>query len=371
MNKIKTKNELIKRRFFSWMRLAKGYSDKTIKAFEFAIWRYEDFTNDADYRDFNERVAESFRKYLATNKNPKTKKVLSLTSQYHALRYLNTFFLWLSGQPGYRSKIRPDQVDYLRLSKKEARIANASKHPIYPTMEIILSLCRSIKIRTEIDRRDRALIAFTALSGMRDLAIVSLPIGCYDPSNRVVEQDPANGVKTKFSKQITTRIFDFNDELYDYFIDWYNFLIKEKLYKNTDPLFPRSKVQQGEDNNLNFVAKEVEPLFWSDAGAMRRIFNTRFENANLSYFSPHKFRHFAIFRAYKAICTAEEMKAVSQNVGHENIATTFTYGNIEPQRVTEVIGNMDFQEALNERDRWFREKFYNVMKELKKSDPSV
>jgi integrase len=372
MNKIKTKNELIKRRYFNWMALAKGYSEKTIMAHEFAIWRYEDFTKDADYRDFNERVAEGFRRYLATNKNPKTKKVLSLTSQYHALRYVNSFFLWLSGQPGFKSKIRPDQVECLRLSKKESRVANSSKHPDYPTIEFILSLCRSIKVKNEIDRRDRALIAFTSLSGMRDLAIISLPIGCYDPESKVIEQEPAKGVKTKFSKQIITRIFEFNDELYQYFIDWYNYLLKEKLFKLTDPLFPRSKVEHEDDNSLNFISKDVEPVFWSNAGAMRKIFKARCVNANLSYFSPHRFRHFAINKAYKAIQTAEEMKAVSQNVGHENIATTFTYGNIESQRVTEVIGKMDFQDKEKEKiDEQLKQKIQEILMDLKKPDPSV
>lgn len=366
MNKIKTKNEKIKRKYFNWMINAKGFSDKTIKAIEMAIWKYEDFTNDADYGEFNEKIAEQFKKYLATNKNVQSGKPLSLTSQYHILRHTNAFFMWLSAQAGYKSKVKPDEVQYLRLSKKESRIATSSKQPDYPSLAYIKELCGAIEPDSDIDLRDRALIAFTALSGMRDLAIVSLPISCFNTKTLEVEQEPTKGVKTKFSKQILTRLFVFDETLLKYVIDWHQYLVGKKLYRLNHPLFPRTQVEQAGKDDFGFIAKGIEPEFWADAGAMRKIFKQRASDAGLEYFSPHKFRHFAINKAYEFIETAEQMKAVSQNVGHENIGTTFGYGYIPPKRVSEVVASMDFSGKKKQTDLSITEQLKQMQESLEK-----
>lgn len=343
MKNIRTKNEQIKRKYFNWIASANGYSEKTLQVIEAAIWGYDDFTKHADYADFDNRVAERYKKHLSTQVSEKTGKPLSLTFQYHKLRHLKIFFQWLSGQPGYKSKIRTDDAQYLRLSKKETRIATSAKFPEYPTQEYILKLCESIDIESEVDMRDRALIAFTALSGMRDLAIVSLPIRCFDPKRMIIDQDPTKGVKTKFSKPIITRIFEFDETLVKYFLGWYDFLVKEKLYSLTDPLFPRTEVGHQNEDDYGFTALGIEPKFWETANTMRKMFKQRAKDAGLEYFSPHKFRHFAANKSLSLATTGEEIKAVSQNFGHENIGTTLGgYGYVPPTRQSELIGNLDF-----------------------------
>jgi hypothetical protein len=47
-------------------------------------------------------------------------------------------------------------------------------------LEYVRRLVDSIVVSNEIDQRDRAMISFTLLSGMRDQAIASLPLGCFD-----------------------------------------------------------------------------------------------------------------------------------------------------------------------------------------------
>ena len=59
---------------------------------------------------------------------------------------------------------------------------------------------------TDIQKRDRALIAFTVLSGMRDRAIVSLKLKHIDLNKEVINQD-SREVKTKASKMIITYFF--------------------------------------------------------------------------------------------------------------------------------------------------------------------
>lgn len=360
------KNEKIKRKYFDWLRGAEGYSELTLIAIEKAIWKYEEFIKNADYKEFNSQKAQQFKKWLSTSKNSRSGKLLSLTSQYHILRHLNSFFMWLSGQPGYKSKINPNDVRYLRLSKEESRKATSPTLPKYPTLSHIRKLC-SFKITTEMDRRDQALIAFTALSGMRDKSVITLPIGCFDPENLQAFQDPSKGVKTKFSKSIITTLFKFDKELLQMVLDWYKFLREEKLFKDTDPFFPATKVELESKTNHTFTAKGVEPVFWENAGAMRKIFKDRAKQQGLEYFSPHKFRHFTISEAQKYVNNAEQLKAVSQNVGHEDVGTTLTsYGAIDNFRVTKVIEEMDF-EKKNINKNSLIDELESTLKKLKQS----
>lgn len=344
MSKIRYQNEKMKRRYFDWAKGALGFSDKTIKAKESALWKYDEFTKYQDYKKFNAEVAKGFKKWLDMNKNKNTGRALSKTTQYHILRHLKHFFTWLSMQSGYKSKINHDDIAYLRLSKADTKIATSSKMPKYPTLAYIKKLC-GFEINNEIDQRDRALIAFSALSGMRDSAIVSLPMGCFDVETLKVEQDPSKGVKTKFSKIIYTTLFKFDLELVKYVVDWYFYLRDEKFFDNTKPLFPSTNIEQAGERQHSFTAVGVSIHFWANTNPMRKMFKERMEEQRLEYYSPHKFRHFAIGEANKHAVGAEQMKAISQNVGHERLTTTFYgYGAVDPYRVSDIISDMDFTE---------------------------
>ena len=350
MNEIKAKNEKVKRKFFAHLKGAEGFSEKTVEAIEKAIWKYEEFSGDEDFAAFSDQKAKQFKKWMETAKNKRTKQAVSLTTQYHILRHLKEFFTWLSGQPGYKSRISPYHVQYLKLDKKQSRIAVSAKRLEYPGVEYVKKVCQSIEVKNEVDRRDRALIAFTLLSAMRDSAIMSLPMGCFNPEDLIVTQDPKKGVKTKFSKPIITRLFLFDDTLLGYFLDWYEFLKKEKLYSNADPIFPRTELKQKSETDYCFEGDSVEPVFWQSTGSLAKAFKLRAIQAGEKYYSPHKFRHTAIAEARRRSRTPEQMKAISQNVGHENVGTTFSYGNMDDFRVTDVVSKMDFRNTPEEDD---------------------
>lgn len=345
MNKIRTKNELIKRKYFDVCRGVKGYSEKTIKVKEKALWKYEEFTKYADFKDFDSNKAKSFKKWLSVIKSKQTDKPLELTTRYHILRNLNDFFSWLSQQQGYKSKVHIDDVGFLRLSREETKIATISKQPKYPTLPAILRLC-SFPVENDIDLRDRALIAFTALSGMRDNAIITLPLECFIPEELQVLQDPSHGVKTKYSKFINTTLFNFDQKLVNYVLDWHSHLINKLFFNNTNPFFPSTNVEIESKTHQSFIVKGVTKEFWKDASSMRRIFKERSMQMELDYYSPHKFRHFAARQASDMAKTPEQFKAVSQNLGHEHLQTTFSsYGAIDPMRLKKVISDLGNKKA--------------------------
>lgn len=333
-------NEKMKRKYFDFCRNAKGFSLKTMKKIEGAVYKYDEYSKNIDYKQFNSEKAKGFKKWLASNKNNKGQS-LGLSTQFHILRLLKGFFIWLSQQSGYKSKISFDDIEYLSLSRAESRMATSSKQPAYPSKEYVLRIT-SFKINNDIDLRDRALISFTAMSGMRDLAIVTLPFGAYEKENQTINQDPNLGVKTKFSKTISTKLIIFDDKLLEYFHSWVEKLESKYIFSIKDPLFPATEIGLKSDTEHSFVPIGISKFSWNDAGAMREIFRKRATQMGLDYFSPHKFRHFNTSEALRYATNAEQIKAISQNLGHEKVSTTlFSYGAIDSFRLPKVIGEIN------------------------------
>ncbi len=338
--KINAGNERMKRKYFKWCREALGFSDSTINSIEKSILLYDDFSKNANYVTFSESGATRFKKWISDRKN--NGKSLSATTIYHHLRHLKNFFTWLSGQTGFKSRIRLDSVSYLTMDKKKAREALSPKSVKAPTLEYVKQLTDSIEIKTEIDRRDQALISFLLLSGMRDKAIATLPLGCFDWKTFEIRQDPKAGVDTKFGKTIISTLIQFDKGLIKYVVEWAEYLEKDKLFGLANPLFPRSKVEQIK-GGLTFISKEVEPVFWKGTGSIREILKKRSTQAGLDYYYPHSFRHAAVAIAFKHCQNGEQLKAISQNLGHSNLGTTvMSYGNLDDFRVREVVSGLDF-----------------------------
>jgi integrase len=188
---------------------------------------------------------------------------------------------------------------------------------------------------TEIERRDRALIAFTILTCARDGATASIKLKHVDIDQGRLDQD-ARQVNTKFSKTFTTWFFPVGDHIRQIVADWVNYLHKEKLWGLDDPLFPTTKIVVGDSRH--FEASGLDRKHWSSAGPIRRIFKDAFAAAGLPYFNPHSFRNTLALLGGQICKSPEEYKAWSQNLGHENVLTTFSsYGDIGRHRQAEII----------------------------------
>ena len=112
--------------------------------------------------------------------------------------------------------------------------------------------------------------------------------------------------------------------------------MKEKLWGMEDPLFPATAVAVGESGRFEVVG--LDRKLWSNATPIRTVFRHAFRAAGLSYFNPHSFRK-TLARLGEQTCrTPEEFKAWSQNLGHEQVLTTFTsYGAIRVDRQGDII----------------------------------
>jgi integrase len=328
-------NERIKRAYFTYLTEAKGFSEATLDGVAKAVNRFETYTKFRDFRAFHIEQAKGFKASLAEQTSARTKDRLSKATLYATLSALKRFFVWLAGQPGYKSRISYSDAEYFNLSAKETRIAKAHREARVPTLEQIGHVVRTLPATTEIERRDRALIAFTILTGARDGAIASLKLKHVDLEQSRIDQD-ARQVNTKFSKTFLTWFFPVGDDVRWIVIDWVNYLRREKLWGLDDPLFPATKIVVGDTRH--FEASGLDRKHWSSAGPIRAIFKSAFAAADLPYFNPHSFRKTLALLGGKICKSPEEYKAWSQNLGHENVLTTFSsYGDVGRDRQAEII----------------------------------
>jgi integrase len=328
-------NERIKNEYFKLLKEAKGYDESSIDAVAASIDRFETYTKRRAFDRFHIEQAIGFKAWLKDLKNQQTGRPLSKATLVSSMRALREFFQWLGSQPGYRSRISYGDTAYFRISEKDSRAAATSNERPVASLAQIETVLRKMPASTVLQRRDRAVVAFTILTGARDNAAASLRIKDVDLEKRMVFQDP-RAVRTKGSKGIWTWFFPVGTLAEEIVRDWLGELRRDHIWGEGDPLFPATLT--GLDNSRQFVAIGIKRATWSTAEPIRKLFKNAFEGAGLPYFNPHSFRK-TLARLGERLCkSAEDFKAWSQNLGHEQVSTTLTsYGAVPRHRQGEII----------------------------------
>jgi len=338
MKKHNPNNERIKRKYFAFLKEAKRHSEPTVDAAAKALNRFEVYTKYRDFKKFHFEQAIAFKRHLAEQKGQQSGKKLSKATLHATLNQLKRFFKWLAREPGYKSRIQYSDAEYFNLSDKDTRIATAKRHQKAPTLEQIKHVISTMPSGSEIEKRNRALVAFTLLTGARDSAIASMKLKHVDCIVGCVYQD-AREVQTKFSKTFDTFFFPVGEEIIRIVAEWVAYQRDEKLWGNDDPLFPSTRIEVGPSRQ--FEATGLAKKCWSTATPIRQIFKDAFAGAGLPYFNPHSFRNTLVKLGQEVCRTPEQFKAWSQNLGHEKVLTTFlSYGEVAYQRQGEIIRDL-------------------------------
>jgi site-specific recombinase XerD len=216
-------NERIKRKYFAFLKEAKRQSEPTVDAAAKALSRFEVYNRYRDFRAFHFEQAVAFKNYLADQRGKQSGERLSKATLHATLNQLKRFFQWLAMQPGYKSRIQYTEAEYFNLSEKDTRIATAKRQQSFPTVEQVKHVISIMPSNTEIERRNRALIAFALLTGARDSAIASMKLKHVDLISGCVDQD-AREVKTKFSKTFNTFFFPVGEEIRAIVSEWVSYL---------------------------------------------------------------------------------------------------------------------------------------------------
>jgi integrase len=346
MTKHNAENERIKRKYFAYLKDAKQHSEPTVDAAAKALSRFEEYNRYRDFKAFHLEQAIAFKRHLAEQTGQRSGDKLSKATLHATLKQLRAFFLWLAGQPGYKARLQYSDADYFNLSEKDARIATAQRERKAPTLEQVKHVIETMPEGSEIERRNRVLVAFTLLTGARDSAIASMKLKHIDLIENCVHQD-AREVKTKFSKTFTTYFFPVGDGIREIVAEWVRFLREEKLWGNDDPLFPATRIAIGATRQFEVAGLERE--HWSSAEPIRKVFREAFGRAGLPYFHPHSLRK-TLARLGEEVCNSpEEFKAWSQNLGHEQVLTTFlSYGSVATDRQGAIIRGLGAMRQLKQ-----------------------
>lgn len=343
MTKHNVANERIKREYFGYLGQAKGRDEVTIDGVAKSLARFEESTRRKDFKRFHREQAVAFKARLGEAVNARTGARLSKATLLSTLRDLKAFFFWLAHRPDFKSHIRYDDSDYFNLSDKDVAIARATHDKPVPTLEQVHRVLAVMPAATELERRDRALIAFAAITGARANALASFRLGHVDLDAAMVSQD-ARDVRTKFAKSFPTFFMPVGGGALEFVQDWIGELTRDHLWGPADPLFPATEM--GLDENGGFVAKSLARKGWASSGPVREIFKRAFAAADLPYFNPHSFRSMLVRHAMTLDLSPEQMKAWSQNLGHADVLTTFTsYGSVPVHRQGELVRAAGSQET--------------------------
>ena len=348
MTTYNAENERVKRRYFTFQIEAKQRSEPSIDAIAKALNRFEVYTRFKSFRAFRIEQAINFKNHLARRVNARTNEPLSKATAYSTLAALKAFFQWLSREPGFKKRLNYSDADYFSLSLKDTAIAKAANEERIPTLDQIRHVIEAMPSGTDIEKRNRALIAFILLTGVRDNAVASMRLKHVDLADGKILQD-ARQVRTKFSKTFTTYFFPVGEEVLAVFTEWVAFLQKERLWGLDDPLFPATRIAFGVGRH--FEVAGLDRKCWANATPIRTIFRAAFEGVGLRYFNPHSFRKTLALFGQEVCQTPEEFKAWSQNLGHESVMTTFSsYGQVAERRQAEIIRSLGREKHSSDRD---------------------
>jgi site-specific recombinase XerD len=241
-------NERLKRRYFVFLKEARRLSEAAVDTSAAALHRFEVFTRFVSFRAFHLEQAVAFKRSLRHGKSDKGQTGLSSATVCSTLHALRCFFEWLADQPGFRGRITHSLAQYFNPTEKEGRIASARREAPFPSLEQLARVVSLMPTSTDVEKRDRALFAFTVLT-------------------------------------------------------------------------------------------------------TARVFEVAFERAGLPYFHPHTLRKTITQLGERCCHTPEEFKAWSQNLGHEDVRTTFnSYGQVAPARQEEIIRKLHFVGSGEEED---------------------
>ena len=90
---------------------------------------------------------------------------------------------------------------------------------------------------------------------------------------------------------------------------------------------------------------------WANANPVRTLFKQAFGRAGLPYFNPHSFRNTLVQLAYELKLHGEQLKAWSQNLGHEHCLTTLvSYGEVPAFRQAEIFAELARPKVTSKQD---------------------
>lgn len=320
-------NEEIKQDYRFYLKYQRDFklNNDSIKDKMSKIDKYDEFFNYADFIEFDANKGVEYYKHLLERFEDGQLEMSTVLS------YLNTikeFLNWYFDNHKVKSK-KTLIASLVTLEPKDEhrRLAQRLEYVEYPTHEEFEQII-SFPEETILDKRDKAILTFLYLSGARVSAVATATIKSFDEKRMIFFQDPLEGIKTKRSKHIISKLIKFDNKYYEIVRNWINFLKTEYGFKDCDPLFP-------------VVKDVVKKNFMNGEADYRKMIAKRCKDVLLPEYHPHAFRHAHIYKGLSYVRNGLQLRALSQNVGHESMMTILEkYAKMKPEEYMRVLDDM-------------------------------
>ena len=207
-----------------------------------------------------------------------------------------------------------------------------------PSVDQMRVVLEAMPASTPIQRRDRAVVALAIATAARADALATLRLKHVDlASNRIIQN--GNEVRTKFGKTIVSYLIGIVPSAVDIFRDWCQELIRDHDWGPDDPVFPALTNRYGRDGLFHHDG--FSRRRWATSQPVRAIFTRAFKAAGQPYFNPHTLRSMQVRWLDSHNPTEEQLKALSQNLGHDDVSVTRVhYGRLNSDHHAKVIEGM-------------------------------
>ena len=129
-----------------------------------AILRFERSTGAKTLKRVQIEQPVAFKRRLDADKNVSIRKPLSKATIDCTLRTAKAFFIWLAGQPGYKSCISYADAEYFNVNAEDARVTHAHRDVPFHPVQLCHHAFAMMPEANEIERRNKALIAFLKIA---------------------------------------------------------------------------------------------------------------------------------------------------------------------------------------------------------------
>jgi integrase len=332
---------------FEWQSFAEKFDPKTVDSYLVAIREFEQVTDGKSLVSIKKEDAAAYRRILTKRlQMPASDGGVSKSTARHRVSHLVNFFDWLCKQDGYR-RLNKSLSEYFELSKRATAEAQPRLKRLFPTMDEAIMMAENMPIRSYLDRRNRAIVAFAFVTGFRAAALGALRLKHIDITNKLATQD-ASEVPAKNGDSYVANWFPRTEPLQEIALSWINELQSLGLGPG-DALFPPVSALDGLTAKRRQRLSQIEPM--KTSLAVTEAFRVASETCDLNYM-PHSNRHCLAALGDLLCRTSDQTKAWSKNLGHSSVKITKThYGMLTETLKREVFENFSTNDLLTDDEK--------------------
>lgn len=321
-----------------WQSYAGRYSEKTIERHLAAIRFFEECLGGKSFATLTTDDFAAVRDVIKGRSDRSKPDSMSASTIKHHISHIRDFFDWLMKQDGYR-RLPADFDGYLKLPKAVLAKSAQVKQKEFPYIEEAEALLHAMPIKTLSEKRARAIFAVAFLGALRADTLISLRLKHVDRERRLINQD-ASEVRAKAGKSMLIRWFPIPLAFEQAVLEWID-LLGRLGFEGDDALFPDTM-------HLKHRFRKGIPVM-TTTHAVTDAFARACKTSATKY-TPHAARHTIAAERDRRPLSAEERKAWSENMGHDNEQTTeIHYATMSQERRLEVMEDLGNKKTLDVR----------------------